>query len=316
MPVYGILQLVAVSITAYLGLVLSRGSSDWLSVVFSVTFSHYLLALWYGRRRFAVIAQQPASIAAFGVLLLLGYGLYSKGFPLYAYFALHHAFNEAYLRNQRLPVDRNSTVLLRSSAIILHFLAVLLLIKNPIRLNYEPVLWVLLITSVIVWLRALAPLWSQLNNAQRLDQVMLELILLVLLPIAHFYPMTLVQVVCYHVVFWGFYPLLMLGGDAAVAAVVRLPVVDCAHDRRLSRDFPCRSFWLEGITFIILQPVHHLVVAAYYTGICDFFGASAVDYALVCASESESSIGLICVFCWRMDFFFSFPWQSTFLFSD
>lgn len=212
LPVYALLQLLAVAITFGLGLLYVPGTSDWLSIVFSITFSHYLLALWYGRKRFTIIAQQPASIAAFGVLLLLGYGLYSKGFPLYAYFALHHAFNEAYLRNQRLPQDVKSTILLRSSAIILHFVAVLLLIKSPLRLNYEPVLWVLLVSSAIVWLRALAPLWPSLNSAQRLDQVMLELILLALLPIAHFYPLSLVQVVCYHVVFWGFYPLLMLVG--------------------------------------------------------------------------------------------------------
>ena len=171
------------------------------------------MALWYGRHRFVVISKQPESLAVFGLLLAVAYGLYQYGFPLYAYFALHHAFNEAYLRNQRLPYELGrSTVTLRSAAIVLHFIAVLLLISNPVRVHYEPVLWVLLGMVAIVWVRALSQHWPKLNISQRIDQVMLEVILLVLLPIAHYYPLTLFQVVCYHVVFWSFYPLLMLVG--------------------------------------------------------------------------------------------------------
>lgn len=217
LPIYGLLQLLAVGLTFGIGAYAAGNSTIWFSIVFSIAFSHYLLALWYGRRRVVTVIRQPVSLAALGLALALGYGLYHGGFPLAAYFALHHAFNEVYLRNARLPAGiAQATGILRGAAITLHFTAVLLLIRSPQWLAYEPLLWGLLLASAALWLRELARYWPRLNATQRLDQVMLELILLALLPIAYFHPLTLVQVVCYHVIFWAFYPLIGFAGQRRV----------------------------------------------------------------------------------------------------
>ncbi len=228
-PVYGLLQLLAGVLTAALAAYAAGNASFWLSVVFSLAFSHYLLALWYGRRHLLSAAVEPASLLALAATLVIGYTLYRSAFPLAVYFAVHHAFNEVYLRHGRLPEDLDAPLgVQRFASIILHLCAVLLLIRLP-QLDYLlPILWVLMLGSTVVWLRVLAGYWSRLDHSQRLDQVMLELMVLLLLPISWLYQFTLVQIICYHVIFWALYPLLGLSRQRRMGPIIGYIVLSCA----------------------------------------------------------------------------------------
>ncbi len=221
MPIYGLLQVLAVALTAALVAYSAGNANFWFSVVFSLAFCHYLLALWYGRRHIVALAVQPAALLVLAEVLTLAYALYQGGFPLAAYFAVHHAFNEVYLRHARLPNELVAPMRLQLfSSITLHICVVLILIRLPHLEFLFPVLWVLLIGSVGVWLSSLNRYWSRLDNSQRVDQVMLELIVLGLLPISWYYQLTLVQIICYHVIFWTLYPLLRMVGQRQVGPTI------------------------------------------------------------------------------------------------
>ena len=65
---------------------------------YSLGFAHYFLALRYSTRQIGqAIATGPRRLFLLA-LVLLGVALYADGVALVAYFGLHHALNEAYLR--------------------------------------------------------------------------------------------------------------------------------------------------------------------------------------------------------------------------
>src|SRR2546429_8270826 len=102
----------------------------WLTIVYSVGFSHYLLGAIYSRQQFREAYAQPLSLFPVLVLAIFGIGLYSLQFPLLIFFALHHAFNEAYVLKQTTPGDDSAISPFRSSAFMLHLFLYFILLRR------------------------------------------------------------------------------------------------------------------------------------------------------------------------------------------
>jgi hypothetical protein len=132
---------------------------------------------------------------------------------LFWYFLIHHVFNEVYLRQRFCPIEGNDSVLaLRSTALILHVLAYLTLIRGPIGVSndYIAPLIMALGLSFLVYIGLLVRLRSNLTFATLANNVVLELVVLGLLPLAVTIGITFEQVVCYHFVFWALMPTLRI----------------------------------------------------------------------------------------------------------
>src|SRR5437773_2236219 len=102
MPIYFLMRIASILIVL---LVATHSPSHitWLALVYSLGFTHYLLTLIYSQRQFAAFATQPFSVIPLFSIIVFGAGLYFFHFPLPLYFAVHHAFNEAYILRHTLP---------------------------------------------------------------------------------------------------------------------------------------------------------------------------------------------------------------------
>ena len=104
MPVYLALRLASILGVALMSKMVPNPQT-WLTIVYSVGFSHYLLGAIYSRQQFREVYAQPLSLFPVLALAIFGIGLYSLQFPLLIFFALHHAFNEAYVLKETTPED-------------------------------------------------------------------------------------------------------------------------------------------------------------------------------------------------------------------
>jgi hypothetical protein len=160
--------------------------------------------------------------------------LYLARFPLFVYFAAHHVCNEVYITSNVsdcLPVDRRRRF--RAMAVMLHALlyftllrgdvAELLARRGMIASAHElelltPYLTVLLLLAYAGYFGALFRLRQELRARALLELSVFEIAGLVLLAISFVTPVRFLDVVCYHFVFWWFYPAskLALKGPGAV----------------------------------------------------------------------------------------------------
>src|SRR5262245_25088742 len=121
MPIYLLIRIISIGIVV--GLVqLCSIQVSWLSLVYSLGLAHYLPSLVYSKRQFIELTQQPNILVPIFSLVILGTGLYFSRFPLFIYFALHHALNEAYILNSTLSPDDADVRVFRGSAALLHVL--------------------------------------------------------------------------------------------------------------------------------------------------------------------------------------------------
>ncbi len=208
MPFFALqLASIAITIGAYLWF---PTSSQWFALVFALGFCHYLLALIYSRRPMAALAGQPYSYLPVVLLLGVGWWLYDTRFPIEIYFALHHLFNEAYLKARLFPLhgDARDGASPGPLLAVFHGSAYLLLIRSqsfPLWLN--GVLVAALLVSFALYLRRVAARSAHRGVAGYLNLAGFEWLNLALVPVSFYYQFDFLQVVFYHFVIWGFLPL-------------------------------------------------------------------------------------------------------------
>jgi len=221
MPAIALLQVASIIATV----VLYRAypvSTSWYSLVFSLGFSHYLLALIYSHRQIRQVGRQTHSIAPALAVLALGTVLYINNVPLYVYFGIHHVFNEVYLRRRSiLRTDTTDAIGLSTSGIFLHFAAYFLLLRAKAITDsgYLPVVLTGLIIATVAYFYYLRRMQASLSAAKLIDLCAFEVIVLALVPVAFFYKFTLQQIVCYHFVFWALFPMVRLIANRKIPSI-------------------------------------------------------------------------------------------------
>jgi len=206
MPIHCLIQLSSMAVTAWLFTAFPI-STSWYALIFSLAFSHYLLSIVYSRRQIVQIAAQPHSIIAGLLVIAAGASLYLQHFPLYAYFGLHHAFNEVYIRRRLLPTGADTTAW-RTSAVVLHLAVFVLVVRAQVAGDKALVTLMLIaiVVSALVYFRQVWRMRRLLTLQQFMDSTLFEIVVIALVPVAFFYRFTLEQLVCYHLIFWILYP--------------------------------------------------------------------------------------------------------------
>jgi hypothetical protein len=220
MTIYS-MRLSAIAIAALTAIVL-RNEVTWQSAVTSIGFGHYLLSMWYARGRLSKLGAEWATALPTLGAVIAGTLLYAIGFPLIIYFAAHHVCNEAYIAVQASDglspqVQRR----LRTLAIILHTLLYFTLLRSEfanvfVRRGYLdsaddmqrlPLLFFgPLLLAYAAYFATLFSVHSKLDRRSLLELSAFEIAGLALLAVSFFTPIRFLDLVCYHFVFWWFYP--------------------------------------------------------------------------------------------------------------
>jgi hypothetical protein len=218
MTIYGMrLMAMAIAVLAAVGI---REEIVWQSTVTSIGFGHYLLSIWYARGRLSKLgAEWSTALPTLGAVIV-GTLLYALGFPLIVYFAAHHVCNEAYMVaiNGLSPRAERR---LRVTAVALHTLLYFALLRSEfaevfVRRGYleSPAAmqrpgWLFfapLAVAYLVYFGTLLNVRRGLTRRELVELSLPEIAGLALLAASFFTPIRFLDVVCYHFVFWWFYP--------------------------------------------------------------------------------------------------------------
>jgi hypothetical protein len=231
MSIYSMrLSAIAIAVIAAIGI---RDDVTWQSAVLSTGFGHYLLSIWYARGRLSVLGREWGSAIATLGAILAGSILYLTRFPLFVYFAAHHVCNEVYITSSisdRLPIDNRRR--LRATAVVLHTILYFTLLRGEMAellarrgiiasiSDFElltPCLTALLLGAYVVYFGVLLRMRAQLSMHSLLELSVFEIAGLALLAVSFATPIRFLDVVCYHFVFWWFYPASKLAHKGPVA---------------------------------------------------------------------------------------------------
>lgn len=182
----------------------------WLSLLWSLAFVHYALALFYSRRRMALVASETHSLIPAVGVTLAGAALYLNQFSLLIYFGIHHVFNEVYLWNRTLPVSEDGRRrALRGSAVLLNAFVYAVLLRHYSELSWiDPsLLFAGLLASYGYFFFCLSRLHPSLGLVSLLNSCSFELFGLLLVILSLFTPIDLNHIVLYHFIFWSLYPI-------------------------------------------------------------------------------------------------------------
>jgi hypothetical protein len=220
MTIYSMrLSAIAIAVALAIGL---RNEVLWQSAVTSIGFGHYLLSVWYARTRLSKLGSERGTAATTLGAVAGGGFLYVIGFPLIIYFAAHHVCNEAYITSgisDRMRLDRRRQ--LRAAAVILHTLLYFTLLRSEfaqvfVRRGYvssavdmlQPSIY-FFIPLLLAYAGYFVTLYRVRNEVDRqslLELSIVELAGIGLLAVSFVTPIRFLDVVCYHFVFWWFYP--------------------------------------------------------------------------------------------------------------
>ena len=131
--------------------------SVWLAIIISFGLSHYLLAFYYARAQLKFIATNRSLRLPGITLLVVGGILYLTKFPLAVFFAIHHAFNEGYLRPSPASASKALWESLNGARALLHGVAYLLILRHEAVLNPIPDggLWIAFVVALALYLQSL-----------------------------------------------------------------------------------------------------------------------------------------------------------------
>ncbi len=213
------MRLSAIAITLTIAVAL-RDDTHWRSVVLSLGFGHYLLSLWYARAKFATVASVWSTALPMMAAIAGGAALYFGRFPLVVYFAVHHVFNEVYVSSDILKnLSDRQQVIYRASAIPLQTLLYFYILRTepPIRFMNHDVLLASLIVAYVCYFNVLVWLRKSLAARELVELSILEIVGLGVVAVSFFVPIRFLDVVCYHFVFWWFYPAVKLAAKSRSA---------------------------------------------------------------------------------------------------
>lgn len=224
MPIYLLLRIASILVVAALA-GLSPDRPTWLSLVYSITLAHFLLAFVYSRRQIADALTQPLSLLAILSVALVGGTLYAFRISLVFYFALHHAFNEAYVLKHTTPGDDAAVRAFRGSGVLLHLFLYLFLLRRtasmgPSDLSFlyplfrrtggllnENLLLAGLAVSYGLFFYYLFRIRRHCSRRVLIENCGLEVLGLGAAAVSFVLPFQFLHIVLYHVVFWSLLPL-------------------------------------------------------------------------------------------------------------
>lgn len=231
---------------------LSRSTTVWFSLVFALGFVHYLLGVLYAHRQAARVISRASSLLPAALVLGAGAALYVNDVPLYLYFAVHHAFNEVYVRGA-LHADMEGAALRRTAGVMFHFAAYVLILTvqrlSPVELA---AVGGAMLVALSIYMGSLIRVRREMGPGRLLDLYTIELVMLALVVAAFFYRFSFEQVVFYHFVFWGLYPLSRMVQSRDTGAGLRYAMLTVA------------AFALFVLLSPLGPPVYSAPVRVYY----------------------------------------------------
>ena len=185
-----------------------RAPLTFVWATYAMGFAHYLLALRYSGAQMRQLLMSPPQVASLAGLVLLATALYQSAFPLFLYFGIHHALNEACGRRAAIGSAALPTALIVAAAAF-HALAYLATLRwTPELAGVDPVwIWVGLAAAAggLAW--TLAD-WRRMESRQRLlDVCAPEVAAAALVLVSLVVRVTFLQVVLYHFVLWAVVPI-------------------------------------------------------------------------------------------------------------
>lgn len=220
MTIYS-MRLSAVAIAALLAVGL-RDEVAWQSAVTSIGFGHYLLSMWYARGRLSGLGGDWATAVPTLAAVVAGSLVYLAGFPLILYFAAHHVCNETYIvAGASEGLRPSSRRLLRAASIALHGLLYFTLLRSEFgqvllrrgvveslaEIDRPPLLFFApLALAYVAYAAVLVRVRRELDRPALLELSIVELAGLALVGVSLVTPIRFLDVVCYHFVFWWFFP--------------------------------------------------------------------------------------------------------------
>jgi hypothetical protein len=200
----------------------------WMAILWSTAFVHYLLALFYSRKRlFNIGYGKPLFMAI--ITMAGGWFLYINEFSLLIYFGVHHVFNEVYLTNRLITsVDTKLRKGLLVSAMLLNACIYAVVLRNYPEISWinDGLLFGLLVASVVAFFYYFLLLKAAAGSRDVSGLATLECMGLVLVVISFFVDIRLNYIVLYHFIFWFFYPMSMFRqrGSAGLGGYVAASV--------------------------------------------------------------------------------------------
>ncbi|HEY1373569.1 MAG TPA: hypothetical protein VGH50_13955 [Candidatus Binatia bacterium] len=115
-----------------------RHLNNWIFFVYAVTFAHFAVSLIYSRRQVAQAFKQPYGLVPLLSIALITVGLYFGQVSLLYYFALHHAFNEAFILSGTLPSENDDVKAFRGSAVLVHLFLYFFILRGQAGFTLSP----------------------------------------------------------------------------------------------------------------------------------------------------------------------------------
>ena len=221
MPTLLLMRIASVGVVATLALIgLERDA--WLSLLYSLGLAHFGLSFVYARSRITALSVHPRSALTVLAIGAVGVALYFDHFPLVILFAMHHAFNEAYLPRSGLEPGSANESRLKGSASLLHLCLYLALLRDAqyLRSIDASLLLAPLLVAWAIHAYWLVRLRGSLGRRGLVEHLGFELLVLGLVGASFFIEIGFLDVVLYHFVLWSLVPLPGLarrGSDHAVA---------------------------------------------------------------------------------------------------
>ena len=232
-------------------------NSLWLAAVVAFGLSHYVLSFYYAAPQIKFLVTSPAHQLSGVTLLVAGSVLYLTKFPLAIFFALHHAFNEGYLRRSTAPSEGSVTESVGAARALLHGLGFMVVIRHEAALRNIPemLLWLGFAMAAAFYWRAVSadkdvPHASVAGSSS--PEVLLFLVVLLSLQME----ISWLQVVFYHFALWAIHPIAGLSkkGSAAMTEYVALTIGSLIGffvmtTTKLASDFLDMAFWYGQFLF-------------------------------------------------------------------
>lgn len=198
------------------------GQRVWSSLVLSIGFGHYALALWYSRRTLGTVAGNARWWIPFLVLVAAASALYFGRLPLFIYFSVHHVFNEVYAADRTTDGDEVTNKRgLFGSAVFLNVAVYFTVLRNEPEMPAvdHRFLFAGLAIGVVAYAAAAYRNRRGMSFPQLVDRCLFEVLGLLVVALSLFVEITFLQVVMYHFVFWMLYPIprLQAQGGLSVA---------------------------------------------------------------------------------------------------
>ncbi|MCZ6782390.1 MAG: hypothetical protein O7G30_03685 [Proteobacteria bacterium] len=182
----------------------------WTAVVWSISFGHYGIGLWYSRTQVLAAGRLPGGLLRFALLGVAGGTLYWSDWPLTYYFGIHHALNESYMLDRVTRAASSRQVRsLRAAGLVLHLVLYAALLRHRSPFAMLDAAWLLgaLALSYTLFAVMLARARDVMSRRELFDNASLEVVGLGLLAASTVVDFNVLQIACYHFIFWILYPI-------------------------------------------------------------------------------------------------------------